>query len=697
MNHDDERGEGRVADRRAVLRNALGLSLLPIGAGMLSGCGADQAGGAGASASTGVLTANSGAATFSAMGNTTSFAIAVLPDTQFYSRYATAAENNQFMRKYGSEPFNAQTQWIVDNASAFNIPFVIHLGDVVDQVGKPDQWKVADAAMKKLEAAQIPYSILAGNHDVLVDQEYTGPWSQSSATDAQRNLAAEPYLQWFPKSRAAQQSTFRERDGSGFHEYHTFTKFGVEFMVLSLSWRISDAGIAWARDVIRRNPKLPVILSNHQLLNIDVDAVSPLETEYGKMLWEKLIRDNDQIFMTLNGHHHGAAHLTKINDFGNPVEEMVVDYQMAYQGGNALMRLYEIDFTGNKIDVLSFSPWVVQKPANTLNQFDRAVLTEANEKFSIPMNFKKRFAGFMKWKPVMANSGTPILPAVQAKLLANYTDPVVTPPAPPRDVNDYPKQADTYAHWRPAGVAGTIVQVGDTLPDATGQFPMTRVPLVAPAQVEDVVWSDDKHYLSSAPGSVRFLNTDKVTVRNSSFSTAVGAAINNRSFWDGYTVEAFIKVDAAWTRENHRWGNILGRVGNRGNLPGFKGGDPQASSVLFAISSLREVQWEVVPASNASYPQTNWSGEIMRDTWYHIAIVCDPKTRETIMYVDGAPVLRNVIGEIGMRSQGVDKPWILGASWWDGLRKDGFFGWIGEVRLVPRPLTPDQWLTARRA
>ncbi|WP_028966444.1 LamG-like jellyroll fold domain-containing protein [Sphingomonas phyllosphaerae] len=695
MTNDDDRGAGRVADRRAVLRNAMGLSLLPLGAGMLSGCGADQASGT-ATGSTGVLTAQSGAASFSGLA-TTSFTIAVLPDTQFYSRYATAAENNQFMRKYGSEPFNAQTQWIVDNATAANIPFVIHLGDVVDQVGKPDQWKVADAAMKKLEDAKIPYSILAGNHDVLVDYEYRGAWDQASGTDAQRDLKAEPYLQWFPTSRAAQQSTFRERDGSGFHEYHTFTKFGVTFMVLSLSWRISDAGIAWARDVIRRNPTLPVILSNHQLLNIDVDAISPLETEYGKMLWEKLIRDNDQIFMTLNGHHHGAAHLTKTNDFGNPVEEMVVDYQMAYQGGNALMRLYEFDFTNNKIDVMSFSPWVVQKPANTLNQFDRAVLTEANEQFSIAMNFKKRFAGFTRWKPAMASSGAPILPAVQSRLLANYTDPVVVPPVPPRDADDYPKQTDTYAHWRPAGVAGAIVQVGDVLPDATGQFPMKRVPLVAPAQVEDVVWSDDKHYLSSAAGSVRFLNTDKVTVRNSSFSTDVGAAINNRSFWDGYTVEAFIKVDPDWTRENHRWGNILGRVGNRGNLPGFKGGDRQASSVLFAISSLREVQWEVVPASNATYPQTNWSGEIMRNTWYHVAIVCDPKTRETTMYVDGAPVLRNVIGEIGMRSQGLDKPWILGASWWDGLRKDGFFGWIGEVRLVPRPLTPDQWLTARRA
>ncbi|MFX5660860.1 Tat pathway signal sequence domain protein, partial [Acinetobacter baumannii] len=69
---------------------------------------------------------------------------------------------------------------------------------------------------------------------------------------------------------------------------------------------------------------LPVILANHQLLNIANDGVSPLEVAYGQYLWDKLIRHNDQIFMTLNGHYHGGALLTKINDFHNPVHEMVV-------------------------------------------------------------------------------------------------------------------------------------------------------------------------------------------------------------------------------------------------------------------------------------------------------------------------------------------------------------------------------------
>lgn len=683
-NHDDAGHDAdahtdtaSLTDRRSLLRGAAGLSALALGSGLMGAESAHAAGGA-----------------------ITSFALAVLPDTQFYSRYATTDEGQQFQNRYGSTPYAAQTGWIAQNALAYNIPFVIHLGDVVDQQSKPTQWAVADAAMQKLEAARVPYSILAGNHDVINDDDYHQPADQGSGTDAQRNLSAEPYLKWFPASRAARQTTFKERDSSGFHEYHLFQAHGVTFMVLSLSWRISDAGIAWARSVIARNPTVPVILANHQLLNIANDGSGPLETDYGLMLWNKLIRDNDQIFMTLNGHHHGAACLRKYNDFGNEVHQMVVDYQMDYQGGNAMMRLYEVDFTNNKIDVMSFSPWVVQKPKATLNAFDFAELTQPNQRFSFPVNFKKRFAGFLRFKPTLSPTGAPILPRVRSELLAGYTEPTPVVATPPADSNDFPLVADTYAHWRaPAGIAeGQVVRIGDVLPDVFGGNDLRRAALVGNAQLGDVVWTADKHRLSSAAGSVRFLNTDKTANRLNAFLTAMGASVNGRSFWNGYTVEAFVKIPADWDASKHRWGNLLGRQGNRGNVPGgYWGGDPEASSVLFAISSLREVQWEAVPASNSHYAQTNWSGEIIRNTWYHVAVVNDPATATTTLYVEGAPVLRNVANAAtGLRAQATPQPWILGAGWWDGSLDDGYYGWLGELRLVGKPLPAHQWLTARR-
>jgi hypothetical protein len=118
--------------RRSLLRAGLGVTLLPMGGSfLLSGCNGggddddDDDGDGGTGKPQPALVS--------------SFALAVLPDTQFYSRYATDAENQQFMRKYGSEPYQAQTRWVAEHAKALNIPFLVHLGDVVDQQGKPDQ------------------------------------------------------------------------------------------------------------------------------------------------------------------------------------------------------------------------------------------------------------------------------------------------------------------------------------------------------------------------------------------------------------------------------------------------------------------------------------------------------------------------------------------------------------------------------
>ncbi len=625
-----------------------------------------------------------------------SFGLVVLPDTQFYSRYATEETGNQFDKRYGSTPYLAQTQWIVDNAAALKIPFVIHVGDVVDQVQKPQQWQVADRAMKVLEDKKLPYSILAGNHDVLSDIGYEG--DQSAGTDAQRVLTDEPYLQWFGTERAKKQSTFGARDPSGFHEYHVFAAEGQRFLVLSMSWRASDNGIAWANGVLKANPTLPAILVNHELIRIDADGVSPLEVGYGLMLWEQLIKRNDQIFMTVNGHFHGSARMTKINDFGNAVEEMVVDYQMAYQGGNGLLRFYEFDLTHNEIKALSFSPWVRNKPSATLNAFDQVMLRDGNNEFVIKMDFARRFAGFAPDFKVAAPSTTSLATVATSMMLDGFKGIVEVPAVAPANVEDYPHVAETVAHWRFfGGTDGTALADRQVIADASGRAAhLTRAALTEPAgnaaQLSDLQWSHDHHRLSSATGSVHFSNTEGS--RLSYFMTDAAAALNSATFdATGYTIEAFIKLDKSWTTRN-AWMNIMTRGGWNRNFPGFQGWDA-SPPVQFAISNLKEVQFEVIPQLPApDSARANWSGEILLDSWLHVAVVNDPVAKETTLYVEGAPVLRNTIDTVGLASQGL--PWVVGAGYYQGNGPGGgFLGGMGEVRIVAKPLPPSQWLTAR--
>ena len=91
---------------------------------------------------------------FSALAQVTApdFSVVVLPDTQFYAQ---------------SYPqiFNQQTQWIVNNQANYNIQFVLGEGDVVNTAEQAVQWQSADAAVKLLDNANIPYVMAIGNHD----------------------------------------------------------------------------------------------------------------------------------------------------------------------------------------------------------------------------------------------------------------------------------------------------------------------------------------------------------------------------------------------------------------------------------------------------------------------------------------------------------------------------------------------------
>ena len=56
-------------------------------------------------------------------------------------------------------------EWIRDQRDPLNIQYVFHTGDIVDD-SKDKQWNRADTFMRVLDQHQIPYGVLAGNHDV---------------------------------------------------------------------------------------------------------------------------------------------------------------------------------------------------------------------------------------------------------------------------------------------------------------------------------------------------------------------------------------------------------------------------------------------------------------------------------------------------------------------------------------------------
>jgi len=613
------------------------------------------------------------------------FTLAVIPDTQFYSRYSA----DQFAPRYGKDPFEVQTEWLADNRDALNIPFATHLGDVVDQVGQAREWEAADAAVQHLDDAALRYSILPGNHDVRD--------SNDDLDDTGYDLANEPFLDWFGPDRAAGVSTYEGSDPTGLSQYHVFEAEGQEYLVLALTWRASDATIAWADGVIDAHPTLPVILTTHQIIDIEADGVTPKETDYGLELWEKLIRSNDQIFLTLNGHFHGQSMLTKTNDFGNTVSEVVIDLQMAYEGGNGYLGLFEFDLSNGGISVQTASPWVTWKPQELLTSYDQAFLEAPNQQFTIPIDFAARFAGF---DPTFT-AGDPVRGSLSAKareiLLDGFTGPDPVTTEAPGSPADYPLVDGTLAHWRFGGASGVVAE-GQTVDDVAGENDLTRATIAesgsATAEVGDVTISTDRAHLSSDTAVSCFGNSSN-TGRFSYLSTAPGAPLNSVSFDEGYTIETFLKIDPSWTASENQWMMALIRAGNRNEMPGvpydrWGTGGP----VVLGLSNLKEFQWSVIPNHPQLGDRVNWSGEIQVDTWMHVAIVNDPADRTTTMYVNGAPVLRNASDNVG-QSFVPDAPWIMGAGMNNNAPGSGWDGCIGETRVVDHPLEQESWLTAR--
>lgn len=649
-------------------------------------------GGTAASAATqGTTTAPStataaGAAGSDSVDDRSSFVVPVLPDTQFYSRYSAS----QFVPQYGTNPFEVQTQWIVDNQRELNMPFTVHVGDVVDQQGQSGEWDAAAKAMKILTDGGMEYSVLPGNHDV-------SDMNARSSVGISGN-----YLARFGESQLRAQAgdgligTFQ----NGLSSAYLFQAEGHTWMSLAIAWNASDDTFAWAQGVLDAHPGVPVILSSHAIIGIAEDQVSPASWWWGEELWNRLIKSNDEIILTVNGHFHGSTSQTRTNDAGHPVYQVLTDYQMAADGGNGIMSLFEFNLSGGDITLSTISPWVPKKHANSVTSTDAPVLTGSGQSLTMPLDFRSRFGWTIdpsqeddvdlsaRAKAIVSkgwngsNGGT-------ARAVAGASD-------------DYIQVDGTVAHWRFGGVPEGVVDENSVIPDVAGDSPMYRNAIDqtdANEALDDVKVSHENHaYYSSDFGAVCFSNV----YRNASgpdnlsfLSTEYGAPATfaDLTASTGYTLESFLQLGEGWTETANRWGAAITRGGSREWTGIHDSADPGAGAAWLGISSLREYQYSAGDTTTGN-SYTNWSGEIMPGSWHHVAIVNDPDARTVIMYVDGVPVLRNASNVGGMMAADF-MPWIIGTSTWDTEPDHGWNGCVGETRIVDHALSQSEFLTER--
>ncbi len=615
-----------------------------------------------------------------------SFMLPVLPDTQFYSRYSAS----QFVPKYGTNPFEVQNNWIVENKDELNIPFVAHVGDVVDQQWVGGEWDAAEKAMRILTDGGVPYSVLPGNHDV----ENQG--ARSSADNARNYRGKFGAAAMQRQAGSALIGTFQD----GLSSAYIFEAEGRQWMSLAIAWNASDDTFDWAQGILDAHPGVPVILSSHAIINIAEDQVSPAYWWWGDVLWNELIKSNDQILLTVNGHFHGATMQTRVNDAGHSVYQVLTDYQMAADGGNGITTLFEFDLTNDRIDVETVSPWATVKDEASRASSDAPVLNGPWQSFSLAMDFEERFG----WTLDSKYETKPDLSERAKKIVSEGWDGDANGGElqPAGNASDYIEVDGTVAHWRFGSVAEGVVDENTVVPDVAGDSPMYRNAIAntdAPDQLEDVnITHQNTAFYSADQGAVCFSPTyrnasgpDRVSFLTTEYGAPATFVDLNASA--GYTIETFAQLDGNWTEAANRWGAAITRGGTRSWTGINDSSDAGAGVAWLGISNLREYQYSAADSRTAN-SYTLWSGEIMQGAWHHIAIVNDPAANTAVMYVDGVPVLRNASNVGGMMAADF-APWIIGASTWNTEPEHGWHGCVGETRVVERALGADEFLYNR--
>jgi len=282
------------------------------------------------------------------------FAIAVLPDTQFY----TAARR-------GGQPemLEAQIEWVLSNRVSRNIVYLTTEGDISNDGNKyPVQWLRATNAFFRLEdpvrtglPGGLPWGAVVGNHD-----------THSGGTVL--------FNEFLGTNHFAGHSYYGDHYGTNNDShYDLFTAGGQDFIVLALTM---DAGkdpdlMHWANEVLHANSNRQAIVVTHSLLGPAAWPHPAPWTKEGLKIFPALT-NNPNLFLMLCGHRHGEGRRHEVLGNGQSVDVVLSDYQSYTNGGSGFMRLMEFSPRNQTVRVKTFSPWTQQWTTNTDGCFSLA-------------------------------------------------------------------------------------------------------------------------------------------------------------------------------------------------------------------------------------------------------------------------------------------------------------------------------------
>lgn len=357
--------------------------------------------------------------------NDPDFEIDVLPDLQYQTM--TGIPPNCSLPDSGLVAYTFN--WICANKVPANIKAVLQVGDLTDD-GNNSQFARVDSNYDKFDNNNIPYLYVLGNHD------YNGgnPGGGTRLTSI--------YNTWMGPSRYTGKTYYGgNMDGTNDNYYIKLDIGRKKFIVIGLEFMPRDAVIVWAQAILDANKDRETIIVTHALVTgwgekskDSSDATGGYgiaDANNGTELWDKLIRKNKQIIMTLNGHYNrccggGCAsitntslgdpvdqRLTQTGDSGNIVHMIAYNHQSDSLGGAGHIMRLKFKPSASKIDVSFFNARYEgndpRRPSYSLNYpaikvaGSLGVQGQFNVAGEVTFDSSVKITTLPKWRPVITD------------------------------------------------------------------------------------------------------------------------------------------------------------------------------------------------------------------------------------------------------------------------------------------------------
>ena len=283
-----------------------------------------------------------------------------------------------------SRPLHGAGQLDHAHKGDMNIAFVTHLGDIVEHIDQDDlEWQRSSSRMAVLDSNGVKNGVAPGNHDM----SSSGVATNFDQYFPVSRYAGVPVVRRLPRRRSAgsdqppEQGQLRavlsERDR--LHHHPSRVRHA---RVRARMGRPDPRAVSEpAGDPL--HPRLPEHVSRPAHL-----AVNRPDGNSAADVWTVARQTNCNVFLFVNGHYPGEARRTDLNNCGQPVHQVLSDYQSRTNGGDGWLRYYTFKPAENKIYAYTYSP--------SRNGGQGEFETDAGSQFTLDYDMNGSSAGFQE-------------------------------------------------------------------------------------------------------------------------------------------------------------------------------------------------------------------------------------------------------------------------------------------------------------